>query len=123
MKQTFCDRCGKEQNIKNMSDFITKEGVNKNIGENKLTVRRLVARKVKWFGLTSIMKMIDFTPKWIHGSVDYDICENCQESFNTWLDTPDYEAKIIQKTLENSEEAKEQLELLTHLNGKQLTQI
>ena len=109
MKKTLCDRCGNEQHIKEIDDFITSKDYHENQGENKLVMKRLVKRKIRFFGWTSIIRMIDYRPNWVEGSLDYDICETCQESFNMWLEEKDYEKKIIEKVLENPEEAKELL--------------
>lgn len=109
MKKTICDRCGNEQHIKEVDDFITSDDYHINQGENKLIMKRLVKRKIKFFGWTSFTRMIDYRANWVEGNFEYDICENCQESFNMWLKEKNYEKKIIEKVLENPKEAKELL--------------
>lgn len=41
------------------------------------------------------------------GQIEIDICENCQESFNMWIEDKDYEKTIIKGALNNPIEAKE----------------
>ena len=103
MRTTKCDRCKGESNLKEVFGLRCDKKHSQQGSYNKYRV----VRKVRWFGWRTFADSLDYVSSWITGKIEIDICDRCQESFNMWLDDPNYEENIVKGVLENPEESME----------------
>lgn len=89
MEKTVCDRCEKEIDFQKFKRFTGGSGENQKEAHNKFvfeTTKRLVRRDAKWFGWFSLAQMIGRHKRYQEATRKIDICSECQDSFDKWLE-------------------------------------